>query len=163
MTRKRALLVTLLLLVWSQDGIGQNQKYYVYDTDLMKPAVFKARRKAIEVIQDGLLKLGIIKTKEEYSKFFIHGAGHPVGLSVHDVSGTGKLEPGMVWTVEPGIYIPEGSPGVDPKYYNIGVRIEDCVLVTEDGYRIMSASAPRTVDEIERLMKKRGIGNEPLE
>lgn len=133
---------------------------------MMKPGVHfhtEVSGKAIEVIQDGLLKLGIIKTKEEYSKFFIHGVGHPVGLSVHDVAGTGKLEPGMVWTVEPGIYIPEGSPGVDPKYYNIGVRIEDCVLVTEDGYKIMSASAPRTVDEIERLMKKRGIGNEPLD
>ena len=119
--------------------------------------------KAVEVVQGGLLKLGIIKTKEEYRKYFMHGTGHPVGLWVHDVGGSGKLEPGMVWTVEPGIYIPEGAPGVDPKYYNIGVRIEDCVLVTENGYRIMSADAPRTIEEIERLMKKRGIGNEPLQ
>jgi len=69
----------------------------------------------------------------------------------------------MVWTIEPGIYIPEGSPGVDPKYYNIGVRIEDCILVTEKGPVLMSSAAPRSVEEIERLMKKRGIGNEPLE
>ena len=133
---------------------------------MMKPEVnFRTdvHGKAVEIIQEGLLKLGIIKTKAEYRKYFMHGTGHPVGLWVHDVPGSGKLEPGMVWTVEPGIYIPDGAPGVDPKYYNIGVRIEDCVLVTADGYKMMSGAAPRTVEEIERLMKKRGIGNEPLQ
>ncbi len=118
--------------------------------------------KAVEIIQNGLLKLGIIKDKNDYRKFFMHGTGHPVGLYVHDVGGSGPLQPGMVWTVEPGIYIPEGAPGVDPKYYNIGVRIEDCVLVTQDGYKLMSGGAPRTVKEIEQLMKKRGIGNEVI-
>jgi len=133
---------------------------------MMKPgADFRAdvNGKAIEVIRDGLLKLGIIQSADEVGRYFNHGAGHPVGLWVHDVSGSGKLEPGMVWTIEPGIYIPEGSPGVDPKYYNIGVRIEDCILVTEKGPVLMSSAAPRSVEEIERLMKKRGIGNEPLE
>jgi Xaa-Pro aminopeptidase len=118
--------------------------------------------KAVEVIQTGLMKLGIIKSKEEYKKYLPHGVGHPVGLWVHDVGGQGKLEPGMVWTIEPGIYIPDGAAGVDPKYYNTGVRIEDDVLITEDGNRVMSAAAPKTIEEIERLMKKRGIGNEPI-
>jgi Xaa-Pro aminopeptidase len=118
--------------------------------------------KAVEVIQTALMKLGIIKSKEEYKKYLPHGVGHPVGLWVHDVGGQGKLEPGMVWTIEPGIYIPDGAAGVDPKYYNTGVRIEDDVLITEDGNRVMSAAAPKTIEEIERLMKKRGIGNEPI-
>jgi Xaa-Pro aminopeptidase len=118
--------------------------------------------KAAEVIQDGLLRLGIIRSREDYRRFFTHGIGHPVGLWVHDVGGRGKLEPGMIWTVEPGIYIPDGAAGVDPKYYSIGIRIEDCVLVTENGSKLLSAAAPRTVEEIERLMKKRGIGNESI-
>jgi Xaa-Pro aminopeptidase len=132
---------------------------------MMKPgADFQAdvQRRAVEVIQTGLMNLGIIRSKDEYKKFFPHGVGHPVGLCVHDVGGEGKLEPGMVWTIEPGIYIPDGSPGVDPKYYNTGVRIEDDVLITENGNKVMSAAAPKTIEEIERLMKKRGIGNEPI-
>lgn len=132
---------------------------------VMKPGVdfqTDVQGKAVEVIQAGLLKLGIIKSKEEYKKYLPHGVGHPVGLWVHDVGGRGKLEPGMVWTIEPGIYVPDGAPGVDPKYYKIGVRIEDDILITEDGNRVMSAAAPKTIEEIERLMKKRGIGNEPI-
>ena len=132
---------------------------------MIKPGVdfqTDVQGKAVEVIQNGLLKLGIIKTREEYRRFLTHGVGHPVGLWVHDVGSRGKLDPGMVWTVEPGIYIPDGVPGVDPRYHNIGVRIEDCVLVTEDGHKLLSASAPRTIEEIERLMEKRGIGNEPV-
>lgn len=132
---------------------------------MMKPgADFQAdvQRRAVEIIQTGLMNLGIIKSKDEYNRFLPHGVGHPVGLWVHDVGGQGKLEPGMVWTIEPGIYIPDGSPGVDPKYYNTGIRIEDDVLITENGNKVMSAAAPKTVEEIERLMKKRGIGNEPI-
>jgi len=132
---------------------------------VMKPgADFQTdvQAKAVEVIQAGLMKLGIIMSKEEYKKYLPHGVGHPVGLWVHDVGGQVKLEPGMVWTIEPGIYIPDGAAGVDPKYYNIGVRIEDDVLITEDGNRVMSAAVPKTIEDIERLMKKRGIGNEPI-
>ncbi len=118
--------------------------------------------KATEVIADGLLKLGIIKDKSEARKYFMHGVTHHLGLDVHDIGIPGNLEPGMVITIEPGIYIPAGSD-CDPKYWNIGVRIEDDVLVTKDGYEILSAGAPKTIDEIERLMKRRGLGNEPID
>lgn len=64
-----------------------------------------------------------------------------------------------MYTIEPGIYIQEGTPGVDSKYYNIGVRIEDTILVTEDGPENLSKSAPRKISEIEALMKKKGVGN----
>jgi Xaa-Pro aminopeptidase len=79
-------------------------------------------------------------------KYFIHGLGHHVGLDVHDPSETGStLRAGMVITIEPGIYIPEE---------NIGVRIEDTILVTETGYKILSAALPREADEVEKLVGK---------
>lgn len=118
---------------------------------------------ADSVIAEGLFNLGILKQKQGmgFKKFYNHGLGHPVGLNVHDV-GQAVMVPGMVYTVEPGIYIPETSEGVDPKYYNIGVRIEDVILVTENGNENLSAGSPREITEIEALMKKKGIGNQPL-
>ena len=118
---------------------------------------------ADSVISDGLFALGIVKEKSGFAfrKFFNHGLGHPVGLNVHDV-GQSTLVAGMLYTVEPGIYIPETSIGVDPKYFNIGVRIEDVILVTETGNKNLSEGAPREINEIEILMKKKGIGNQPL-
>jgi Xaa-Pro aminopeptidase len=117
---------------------------------------------ADSVLLEGLLRLGLIKskTRQELRKFYMHGLGHPVGLNVHDV-GQPTLEPGMVYTVEPGIYIGEDS-GVDPRYHNIGVRIEDVVLVTPEGNTVLSAGSPREIAEIEALMKKKGVGNQPL-
>lgn len=118
---------------------------------------------ADSVVEQGLFELGIIKEKGKRvaKKFFPHGLGHPIGLDVHDV-GQAELVPGMIYTVEPGIYIPEGMKDVDSKYYNIGVRIEDDVLVTQTGYEILSAGTPKEISEIEALMKKKGIGNQPL-
>ena len=118
---------------------------------------------ADSVISEGLFALGITKQKEGqgFRKFFNHGLGHPVGLNVHDV-GQMNLVPGMLYTVEPGIYIPEKADSVAQKYWNIGVRIEDVILVTEKGNENLSASAPREIAEIEALMKKKGIGNQPL-
>lgn len=118
---------------------------------------------ADSVIAEGLFALGIIREKEGmgFKKYYNHSLGHPVGLNVHDV-GQSVMAPGMLYTVEPGIYIPEGSDGVDPKYYNIGIRIEDVILVTENGNENLSAGSPREITEIEALMKKKGIGNQPL-
>ncbi len=131
---------------------------------LIRPGVTFAdlQLKAADVIADGLLKLGIIKDKNDVRKYFMHGVTHHLGLDVHDVGVPGKLEPGMIITVEPGIYIPSNSD-CDPKYWNIGVRIEDDILVTEKGYVVLSADAPKTIEEIERLMRRRGIGNEPID
>ena len=83
-------------------------------------------------------------------KYFIHGLSHWIGMDVHDVSGrSGGLAPGMAFTIEPGIYIPEES---------LGVRIEDDILITESGYLLLSKGAPRAVADIERLMATRRSG-----
>ncbi len=118
---------------------------------------------ADSVIANGLFALGITKQKEgiSFKKFYNHGLGHAVGLNVHDV-GQPTLAAGMLYTVEPGIYIPEKADGVDAKYFNIGVRIEDVLLVSETGSENLSAAAPREINDIETMMKKKGIGNQPL-
>ena len=88
----------------------------------------------------------------------MHRTGHWLGMDVHDVGDYKvggewrELEPGMVLTVEPGLYIPEGSRGVAKKWWNTGIRIEDDVLVTRAGPEVLSHAAPKTVADIEALM-----------
>lgn len=108
---------------------------------------------ASKVINQGLAKLGIIENAEAKHLYFPHGTSHYIGLDVHDAGLYGTLEPNMVITVEPGIYIPEGSP-CDKKWWGIAVRIEDDILITEKGPVNLSAGAPRKFDEIEALMKQ---------
>jgi Xaa-Pro aminopeptidase len=136
---------------------------------------------AIAVTVDGLVKLGLLKgTREEivkdrsFGKFLPHGTGHWLGLDVHDagsyepgapydpkdrfkasMSFAAKLRPGMVLTVEPGVYVPEKSEGVDEKWWNIGVRIEDDVLITEKGPECLSCAAPREIADVEKAMAAR--------
>ena len=133
---------------------------------LMKPGTQwrDVTAKADSVLEAGLLTLGIIKEKngKDFRKFYPHGLGHAVGLDVHDI-GSVVMVPGVVYTVEPGIYIPDSAPNVPAKYSNIGVRIEDDILITSSGNKILSAEAPREMDEIESLMKKKGIADEPVE
>lgn len=112
-----------------------------------------AHNAASAVIKKRLLELGIIKNEIEYLKYFMHGTSHYLGLDVHDCGLYQKLEPGMIITVEPGIYIREGSD-CDPKWWNIGIRIEDDVLITPTGYQILSDCAPKTIEEIEQLMQE---------
>jgi len=120
---------------------------------------------AVKVITRGLVKLGLLKGRlptlikeQAYRRFYMHRTGHWLGMDVHDVGDykVGEqwrvLEPGMVLTVEPGIYIAAGSKGVARKWWDIGVRIEDDVLVTRDGYDVLSKNAPKNADEIEALM-----------
>jgi Xaa-Pro aminopeptidase len=119
----------------------------------------------VKVITKGLAELGILKGRvstliknEAYKPFYMHRSGHWLGMDVHDVGDykiDGKwrlLEPGMVLTVEPGLYIPAGSKGVAKKWWNIGIRIEDDVLVTKEGHDILSRDVPKSVAEIEALM-----------
>jgi Xaa-Pro aminopeptidase len=120
---------------------------------------------AVTTLTAGLVKLGLLKGKvpalvksEAYRKFYMHRTGHWLGMDVHDV-GDYKLgdewrvlEPGMVLTVEPGIYIPAGTKGVPKRFQNIGIRIEDDVLVTKDGREVLSADVPKDVASIEALM-----------
>jgi Xaa-Pro aminopeptidase len=109
-------------------------------------------RAASRVMAQGLMRLGIISAESELRRYFMHGTSHYIGLDVHDAHGSNTLEAGHVLTVEPGIYIREGSP-CDPRWWNIGIRVEDDVLITQDGHVNMSVKAPRTVEEIEGVMQ----------
>jgi len=122
-------------------------------------AVNKPHEVACDVITQGLIKLGIMDDASSLRDFYMHGTGHWLGLDVHDV-GTKeidntirKFKVGMVTTVEPGIYIRK-SDKVNPKYWNIGIRIEDDVLVTEDGHHILSKAAIKELEDIEQLMSQ---------
>ncbi len=121
---------------------------------------------AVRVLTRGLVRLGLLKGRlptliknAEYRRFYMHRTGHWLGLDVHDVGDykVGNewriLEPGMVLTIEPGLYIAPDSRGVAKKWWGTGIRIEDDVLVTADGAEVLSADAPKDPDEIERLMQ----------
>jgi Xaa-Pro aminopeptidase len=128
----------------------------------------------VRVITKGLVELKLLKgsvpkliKEQAYRKFYMHRTGHWLGLDVHDV-GDYKvgdqwrlLEPGMVMTIEPGIYIPAKTRGVHRRWWDIGIRIEDDVLVTRQGYEILTDALPRKASEIEALPGRavRGPGN----
>lgn len=111
---------------------------------------------ARQVITDGLMKLGIIKTADDSRKYFPHGTSHHIGLDVHDPGLYNNFEENMVLTVEPGIYIPNGSD-CDKKWWGIAVRIEDDILVTANGPVNLSGEAPRKSNEIEALMTEKSV------
>ncbi|MBK6832835.1 MAG: aminopeptidase P family protein [Bacteroidetes bacterium] len=111
---------------------------------------------AVDVIKKKLVDLGIIIDPNDFIKYFFHGTSHYLGLDVHDAGTYSKLKVNSVITVEPGIYIPAGSP-CDKKWWNIGIRIEDDVLITDGEPVVMSGKLPKTVAEIEKLMKEEGI------
>jgi Xaa-Pro aminopeptidase len=120
---------------------------------------------ALEVLTRGLIDLGLVKMSFEdalehqaYRPFFMHRTGHWLGMDVHDV-GDYKvgdawrvLEPGMAMTVEPGLYVAPNNMDVDAQWRGIGIRIEDDVVVTRDGCRVLSSGVPKTIDDIETLM-----------
>ena len=110
-------------------------------------------RAAYQVVAEGLLKLDIIKEEEDARIYFPHGTSHYLGLDVHDAGTYGPFQANTVITVEPGIYIPEGSD-CDKKWWGIAVRIEDDILITETGPINLSGLAPRTTEAIEELMKQ---------
>jgi len=105
-----------------------------------------------KVVAEGLIALGIIKTAPEARTYFPHGTSHYLGLDVHDKGTYGPYKPNTVITVEPGIYIPEGS-NCDKKWWGIAVRIEDDILITDNGPVNLSEMAPRTTEAIEAMMK----------
>ena len=112
-------------------------------------AINKAAR---DVITKGLVDLGIAKTEQEANKYYPHGLGHHIGMDVHDRSAYGPLKKNMVITIEPGIYIPSES-NCDKKWWGIAVRIEDDALITRDGYELLSSFAPRSIADIENMIK----------
>lgn len=151
---------------------------------LVQPGrIKKAIDDAIDsVLGHGLVRLGFIRDMKDFKMFSLHGYAHWIGLEVHDVgnytvNGTSRpLQAGMCFTIEPGIYVRPDvfekmeRAGYTPSeiaairkrvepYMHIGVRIEDDILVTETGYVNMSASVPREIQELEKLMKQKGVGN----
>jgi len=117
---------------------------------------FATHSAASTVINQGLVKLGIIKTEDEKHMYFPHGTSHHIGLDVHDASASRNFSENMVITVEPGIYIPDGSP-CDKKWWGIAVRIEDDILISSDGPVNLSAMAPRKSSEIEKMMQEKSV------
>ena len=116
----------------------------------------KVDQAAREVVYKGLLDLGIIDSLKQGRLYFPHGTSHHIGLDVHDLNNRGPFQENMILTVEPGIYIPEGSP-CDEKWWKIGVRIEDDVLITKNGPVNYSALAPRKSEEIEKMMEQESV------
>lgn len=125
----------------------------------------KPHEAATRTLTEGMVELGLLKgdvdkliKAEKHRQFYMHGTGHWLGMDVHDV-GRYKLsnryrpfEPGMVTTVEPGLYIAPGTKGVNKKFWGIGIRIEDDVLITKAGHEILTGGVPKTVRDIEKLM-----------
>ncbi|MGO4222910.1 aminopeptidase P N-terminal domain-containing protein [Lysobacter sp. TAF61] len=122
---------------------------------------------AVETLTEGLLRLGLLKGRLEknladasYRRFYRHKTGHWLGLDVHDVGeyridGESRLlEPGMVFTIEPGLYVAPDDTSVDAKWRGIGIRTEDDVLVTQDGCEVLTDKLARSADEIEALMAR---------
>tara|TARA_B100000683_G_C12166428_1_gene422361 strand:- start:127 stop:549 length:423 start_codon:yes stop_codon:yes gene_type:complete len=120
---------------------------------------------AVKVITKGLVDMKILSgnlkkliANESFRPYFMHRTGHWLGMDVHDVGeykvdGEWRvLEEGMVTTVEPGLYFSNNIPGLDPKWWDIGIRIEDDVLVTEAGNEVLSDQAPKEVSTIEELI-----------
>lgn len=138
--------------------------------DKVRPGTFwnQLQETAVDLFTRGLVELGLLNGKvdtlikeEAYKRFYMHRSGHWLGMDVHDVGGYKVddqwrvLEPGMVLTVEPGLYIPAGLNDVPKQWWNIGVRIEDDVLVTEHGPEVLTAALPKAVEDIEALMARR--------
>lgn len=122
---------------------------------------------AVEVLVEGMLKLGILKGEKDeliknndFQKYYPHGTGHWLGLDVHDQCpaldeewDVVKFAPGMVFTVEPGLYIPKDDMDVPKEYRGLSVRIEDDILITKDGIENLTAAIPKTIEEVENACK----------
>jgi Xaa-Pro aminopeptidase len=135
--------------------------------DKVKPGATlqEVHEAALGILVDGMIRLGLLSgprseivSRESYKRFFMHPTSHWLGLDVHDV-GRYKigedwrpLEPGMVFSVEPGLYVPEDDLEADPRFRGMGIRIEDDVFVTPEGNQVLSSGVPKARDEIERLM-----------
>ena len=139
--------------------------------DGIRPGVSidEPHQKSIELLTEGMLRLGLLKKKKKiekliedgaYRKFYMYRIGHMLGLDVHDVNcvreanGDYKtFQPGMVITIEPGLYVAEGTKNVPSEYLGIGVRIEDDILVTESGNENLTSGVPKEIDEVEALVR----------
>lgn len=125
------------------------------------------KQHSIEVLTEGMVELGLLQGNPEelikekkYEQFYMHGLGHMIGVDVHDVGAyyqnkkSRPLEPGVVMTIEPGIYVAPDTRDVPEKYLGIGVRIEDDVMCTNNGPRVLTTKVPKQAEEIEALMAR---------
>ena len=137
--------------------------------EMVRPGVTHEELKnhSIEVLTAGMIRLGLLNgnpedliKEEKFKQFYMHGLGHMLGIDVHDVGRyyydkqSRALEPGVVMTVEPGLYIAPDTKDVPEKYLGIGVRIEDDVLCTANGPRVLTNKVPKKAEEIEKLMQR---------
>jgi Xaa-Pro aminopeptidase len=164
---------------WPVNGRWSKEQRALYDVVLaaQQAALAQARpgrpwiaghEAAVEVLADGLLRHGLLKgtlkqalAAGSYKRFYRHKTGHWLGLDVHDVGDYQvagefrELEPGMVFTIEPGLYVPPGSKGVAAKWQGIGIRIEDDVAITKTGHEILTDGVPRDPDAVQSLLATR--------
>lgn len=137
--------------------------------EMVRPGVThdQLKQHSIEVLTEGMVELGLLKgdpgeliKEKKHEQFYMHGLGHMIGIDVHDVGqyyfgqDSRPLEPGVVMTVEPGLYISPNTKDVPEQYLGIGVRIEDDVLCTNNGPRILTNKVPKQAEEIEELMSR---------
>jgi Xaa-Pro aminopeptidase len=137
--------------------------------EMVRPGVTHEQLKnhSIEMLTAGMVRLGLLKgepeeliKEEKYKQFYMHGLGHMLGIDVHDVGRyyydkeSRALEPGVVMTVEPGLYIAPDTKDIPEQYLGIGVRIEDDVLCTQNGPRVLTNKVPKDAGEIETLMAR---------
>ncbi len=134
---------------------------------IIKPGlVFKQlQERTIELLTEGMLRLGILHGRKEdiitglhYRKYYPHGVSHFLGMDVHDAgkylvgNESRKLEPGMSFTVEPGLYFPIDDQDCPAKFRGIGIRIEDDVVVTQTGCEVLTATAPKEISDLEKII-----------
>lgn len=137
--------------------------------EMVRPGVThdQLKQHSIEMLTEGMVELGLLKGEPEelikekkHEQFYMHGLGHMIGIDVHDVGryyfgeDSRPLEPGVVMTVEPGLYISPNTKDIPEQYLGIGVRIEDDVLCTNNGPRVLTNKVPKQADEIEALMAR---------
>lgn len=162
---------------WPVSGTFSPEQREIYDLvlraqmeviRLVRPGLpwHKLHERAVQVLAEGLVNMGILEGPAEkavedktYRKWYMHGTGHWLGIDVHDVGAYARdgepgraLEPGMVFTVEPGLYFHGDEEGCPDRFRGIGVRIEDDVLVTETGVDVLSRTVPKDPEEIEQLV-----------
>ncbi len=125
---------------------AEQAKVYQVVLEAQKAALAKVRPGATFGVLNATVKE--VLERYDYAQYLPHGVSHYVGMSTHDVGASEPFEPGVVITVEPGVYMPDKS---------LGIRIEDTVLVTRDGYEILTDGAPKEIVDIEKLMSEKGI------
>ncbi|RMF24066.1 MAG: M24 family metallopeptidase, partial [Deltaproteobacteria bacterium] len=133
------------------------------DAAVPEAAHERVHQAAVEVLVDGMIDAGLLEgsraeciEKESFKRFYMHGTSHWLGMDVHDAGdyrrgdSSRPLEPGMVLTVEPGIYVPVADD-IPERFRGIGIRVEDDVLITPSGHEVLSEGLPKQRDEIERV------------